>query len=60
MYTCVLCKFPAELDDTVAPTAGGRCICLSCFHHQVSDERRLDGLLLRQLEVLLAPIASAG
>lgn len=31
MYTCVICQFEVELDDTIAPLPSGRCICLSCY-----------------------------
>lgn len=54
MFTCIVCKFPVELDDAVVPTAEGRCICVRCFSRQLGDERRLSPALRRELEALLA------
>jgi hypothetical protein len=31
MFICVICRFEAELDDVIAPTSTGRCVCLRCF-----------------------------
>jgi recombinational DNA repair protein (RecF pathway) len=31
MYTCVVCRFPVELDDVVTSTRSGGCVCLRCF-----------------------------
>jgi hypothetical protein len=31
MFRCILCQFEIELDDAVAPTHKGRCVCLRCY-----------------------------
>jgi len=54
MYTCLLCKYPTELDDAIATPRDGRCICLRCFHEQVGDRRRIDRSLRHAIEELLA------
>lgn len=56
VFTCIVCKFPVELDDAVVPTAEGRCICVRCFYRQIGDERRLSPALRRELEALLAAV----
>jgi hypothetical protein len=42
MYQCVICKFEVQLDDAVAPTAGGHCVCLRCFVRETESERPMD------------------
>jgi hypothetical protein len=42
LHVCVLCRFPAELDDAVVPTDTGRCICLRCFNRETETVRPMD------------------
>lgn len=60
MYTCILCKYPTELDDAVAGGESGRCICLRCFHREVGDVRRLSPALRRSIEAVAAEAAEIG
>ena len=53
MYTCLLCKYPTELDDVVATPRQGRCICLRCFHGQVGDQCRINRALRHAIEEVL-------
>ena len=54
MYTCLLCKYPTELDDVMAPTQRGTCICLRCYLVQIEDLRRLPRELQAELRAVLA------
>lgn len=46
MYTRVICRFPAELDDVIAPTAAGRCVCLRCYARETDSIRHLSKSML--------------
>ena len=52
MYTCLLCKYPTELDDVMAPTQRGTCICLRCCYREIGDTRRPRPALRRSIELL--------
>lgn len=55
---CVICHFPVELDDAVAPTGKGRCVCLRCFIREVGDDRKLPPDLLREVRWIVATAAN--
>ena len=59
MYTCAICHFATELDDVVALTTPGHCICLRCFHRETESSLPMPKSLRRQviatLEALEAP-----
>jgi hypothetical protein len=46
MYLCVICRFPAELDDVIAPTSTGRCVCLRCYARETESTRHLSKSML--------------
>lgn len=54
MYKCVICRFEAELDDAIAPPAGGRCVCLRCFARETETARPMPGALRRDIAAALA------
>jgi recombinational DNA repair protein (RecF pathway) len=54
MYRCVICRFETELDDVIAPTASGRCVCLRCFARETDTLRPMPRALQRALSALLA------
>lgn len=33
-YRCLICRWGAQLDDAIAITRRGICICLSCYLHE--------------------------
>ena len=59
MCTCSICRFATELDDVVAPIAGGRCICLRCFERETGRAHPRPKGLRRQLSAALATAGSA-
>jgi hypothetical protein len=54
MFVCVLCRFETELDDVIAPVAGGRCVCLRCFHRETESCKSMSKQLRRDLMSTLA------
>ena len=56
MYICVICRFEAELDDVIAPTASGRCVCLRCFARETETARPMPKGLRRELVAVLSTI----
>jgi hypothetical protein len=54
VYTCALCHFLVELDDTVFKRPDGWAVCLRCFYHEVGDERAMSDELRRWLEAALS------
>lgn len=54
MYTCCICRFDVELDDTVTTTAKGGCICLRCYLVQVEDHKQLPKDLRKELTAVVA------
>ncbi len=54
MYQCVICRFDVQLDDAVAPTAGGHCVCLRCFARETESERPMDKDFRQSILVVLA------
>ena len=59
MRTCTICRFETELDDVVAPTAGGRCICLRCFERETGSARPMPKALRREIINALAAMEPA-
>jgi hypothetical protein len=56
MYVCVICRFAADLDDVVAPTASGRCICLRCFARETETGRPMPKPLRRAIIAVLGSV----
>ena len=54
MYTCYVCRFAVELDDTVTATARGNCICLRCYLRHTDGYKPLPKELRRELTTVLA------
>jgi len=54
MFTCCICHFRVPLDDTIAVTPKGGCVCLRCYLTEVEDFRALPKDLRRQLTVVVA------
>jgi hypothetical protein len=54
MYRCLVCRFEVELDDAIAPTRRGTCICVRCYARETNDEHRVPPSLRRELEAALA------
>ena len=54
MWTCTICRFPTELDDVVAATGRGACLCLRCFDRETGATRAMPKALRRQLSAALA------
>ena len=59
MYTCVICYFTAELDDVIAPTATGRCVCLRCYTRETDTSRPMPKALQRDVNLALSEAAGA-
>jgi hypothetical protein len=58
MYQCVICKFDVQLDDAVAPTAGGHCVCVRCFARETESEHPMDKGLRQSILTALADAAT--
>lgn len=54
MYRCLICRFIVELDDAIAPTRRGTCICVRCYARETNTEHPLPPALRRELEETLA------
>jgi hypothetical protein len=54
MYRCLICRFDVELDDAIAPTRRGTCICVRCYARETQNERQVPVSLRRELEEALA------
>ena len=54
MVICVLCGFPAELDDAaVLLAARPRCICVRCFTRETGSTRPMPQWLRREIVACL-------
>ena len=53
MFTCILCRFEVPYDDAIAPTATGRCICLSCYTRNIDANLPMGKNLRREVESAL-------
>lgn len=56
MFTCRLCGFEVEADDTVV-IHGARCICLRCYLRETGDRHTMTPELRRWIEQVLALLA---
>lgn len=56
MWRCLICAFETVLDDAVAPTRTGRCICIRCYGREVGDRRPLPPALRRALVETLSAL----
>ena len=54
MYICVICRFQVVLDDAIAGTSSGRCVCLRCFSRETETYRSMSKELQRDLSAALA------
>lgn len=54
MYRCLICRFMVELDDAIAATRRGTCICVRCFARETNSEHPTPKSLRRELEEALA------
>ena len=54
MYRCLICRFDVELDDAVAPTRRGTCVCVRCYARETKTEHPISAALRRELEQALA------
>jgi hypothetical protein len=54
MFTCLICRFDAELDDVALRRGGPRCICLRCYTRETGTEKRMPKGLRGQLLATLA------
>ena len=59
MRTCTICRFETELDDVVAASAVGQCICLRCFGRETGSARPMPKALRRELSATLAALEPA-
>lgn len=50
MFRCVICRFEVELDDAVAVTRRGACICIRCFARETNTEHPMAQALWREIE----------
>lgn len=53
MHTCVICRFEIPLDDAIAPTGSGRCLCLSCFARETGNTLAMPKQLRLELTAIL-------
>jgi hypothetical protein len=53
LHICIICRFPAELDDAVVPTSAGRCICLRCFGRETGSAKIIDRRFREELIAVL-------
>jgi hypothetical protein len=53
LHVCIICRFPAELDDAVVPTSAGRCICLRCYSRETGSAKVLNRRFRDQLNAVL-------
>jgi hypothetical protein len=54
MFRCILCQLEIELDDAVAPTSRGRCVCLRCYFRILGNRRPMPGWLSDAIRDCLA------
>jgi ribosomal protein L40E len=56
MFTCLICRFDAELDDVAVRGSGPRCICIRCFARETGTAKWMPKSLRSQLHAALAAI----
>lgn len=54
MYRCLICRFQVQLDDAIAATRRGSCVCLRCYSRETHSELRLTDELRRAVEQAMA------
>ena len=54
MYRCLICHFTVELDDAIAATRRGTCVCVRCFARETKSEHPLSATLRREVEEAMA------
>ena len=59
MSTCVIWRFDVPLDDAVALTARGRCICLLCYGRETGSHLPMPRALQREVSDLLGALQTA-
>ena len=59
MLTCAICRYETPLDDAVAATANGHCICLRCYSRETGSARPMPKALRRELTNMLAQLDPA-
>lgn len=55
MYLCVLCKFEVVLDDAIAITKRGNCVCIRCYARETDTQHPIPTALRRELEETMTP-----
>jgi len=60
VFTCVICRFDVPLDDGVAPTENGLCVCLRCFARETGSERAMEPALRAEVIAALEEAAALG
>jgi hypothetical protein len=53
MYRCLICRFEVLLDDAIAPTRRGTCICVRCYARETKTEFQVPASLRRDVEAAL-------
>jgi hypothetical protein len=59
MTTCIICRFPTEVDDAMFAVVAGRCVCLRCFARETGTERPMPKPLRCELAAALAEMEPA-
>jgi hypothetical protein len=59
MYRCVICHFTVELDDCIAPTPTGGCVCVRCFGRETESSLAMPKELRRSVIAALEENAIA-
>lgn len=55
MFRCLICHFAVELDDAIAVTRRGTCICVRCFARETDSQHPFSAALRRDVEDALTP-----
>jgi hypothetical protein len=53
VYRCIICRFPVDLDDAIAPTPSGACVCYRCFARETDTPVAMPKALRKELSSLL-------
>lgn len=59
MFKCVICHFEATLDDAIAPSTNGRCVCLRCFARETGTDVVMPRDLRRDITSALAALPAS-
>jgi hypothetical protein len=59
MYRCVICHFTVELDDSIAATPTGGCVCVRCFARETDSSISMPKELRRDVIAALEENAVA-